>query len=61
MRRPGWEGLYKSFGCDSRVEFASAHAAQAGGSALRKLCSASEVRLESCFSRAPPQCRRRCM
>eukprot|EP00965_Chrysotila_dentata_P117151 3871582-Pleurochrysis_carterae.AAC.1 len=61
MRRPGWDGLYKSFGCGSRVEFASAQAEHAGGGALRKLCGASDVRSESCFSRAPPQCKRRCM
>eukprot|EP00965_Chrysotila_dentata_P216455 6189385-Pleurochrysis_carterae.AAC.1 len=49
MRRPG------------RVELASAQAAHDGGKACRRLRGASVVRLVSCLSRAPPQCRRRCI
>eukprot|EP00965_Chrysotila_dentata_P060486 2004856-Pleurochrysis_carterae.AAC.3 len=46
---------------EPRVEFASAHAAQEGGEACRRLRGASVVMSASCLSLAPPQCRRRCM
>eukprot|EP00965_Chrysotila_dentata_P261028 6214113-Pleurochrysis_carterae.AAC.1 len=61
MSRPACDGRYSSFGWGSRVELASAQAAHDGGKAWRRLCGASAVRLVSCLSRAPPQCKRRCM
>eukprot|EP00965_Chrysotila_dentata_P170180 5617429-Pleurochrysis_carterae.AAC.3 len=61
MSRPGCDGLYSSLECDRRVAFASAQASQEGMAAWRRLCGASDVSSESFLSRAPPQCRRRCM
>eukprot|EP00965_Chrysotila_dentata_P079515 2622169-Pleurochrysis_carterae.AAC.8 len=61
MRCPGCEGVYRSPGCGKREAFASAHEAQAGGEACRRLRGASDVTSVSRLRLALPQCRRRCM
>eukprot|EP00965_Chrysotila_dentata_P234368 6200133-Pleurochrysis_carterae.AAC.1 len=59
MSRAGCDGVYKSLVCDRRVKLASAHDAQDGAAACRRLWGASVVYSASRFRLAPPQCSRR--